>query len=1145
MNIADIETIPFFENIEAKVTGSKINTGLYKLFPNPMRHNFILDMGNKNVVEVDCIHKQDKTELDAQFCRSKTNVCRVKHCADGNILFDVYFFAGIIDDFRDMEILTERNKIGAFQNKERKPDFEEVCKSLPEKCALTVSGEDFFIIQADFSKPNVSEEVDSETDADEEETSSATFRTGAFAILCGHKGKCHAIKVHQKSISSAGDQTYFYVSGIASRRNIQPAGNFHLIKANLTFSDQKKAASEFNKAKLAQITESNGSYLKAWREYSGARGDRVLKTAREFGSVNYESISKEAGTAKLYFKHADGEKSISERVSESAVEEIIIFKNSEPLPLFLQDKKCDFLSYCEKKAEIKKQNKGGKKKDELVFEVLDSKDNWIEIRPVGEKISVDDIPEKGFAIMSMTGEESQIQRQMEAWKNIAEGKAGIVYLGNLLEGNFDIIGNVQRQKEFKITERIRKKIFKNPPTERQMDAIKIALLTPDIALIQGPPGTGKTTVLTAILEILNEMQDKRSITAGRVLISAYQHDAVYNMILDDKGKPRITVNSLPTWKYGSRRNGGGSYNEHIEQWCRDIEDKVLALNPNVQVSSEEELFHAYTAEYIYAPDSENRRRLLEYILGSLPITTELADRARKLNTLSEREAGLSEENPALMRKIRALRTTEKSFADDGVKRAEDLYFALEGIKFFQTNKETESLLMKAVTEKPSDSTFSELAELKNMLLESFSKPPRYVKPEADQTLVDLCKDIANYLEQQRGKKDKKEQIIAEWVQDLQAGKAAFSRAIKDCDFAYAATTQQAEGSDLRKQKKLLSGGNIVAAQLYDTVIIDEAARATPPDLLIPMCKAAKRIILVGDHRQLPQLVDDDICNEVYEKNKAAVQTEQSDSTQVQKADEDEKFDYKSAYKLSLFELLFKKLKELEEKDGIKRTATLDKQFRTHPLLGEFCSKMFYDPHGEHYDSPRPASDFSYNLPGIENKAAVWIDVASSVGREAKIATGSWTRECEADCIVSKLLEFAKSQADIPDDKKLSYGIISFYKGQKELIEKKLNGRKTALKGIKYKVGTVDAFQGMEFDIVFLSVVRTNKIAQYGFLTSFNRMCVSMSRQKKALIVVGDSAFVTTDKARKSNAIPALAEFYDLCADNTKNKGFGAVLEWKK
>ena len=78
-------------------------------------------------------------------------------------------------------------------------------------------------------------------------------------------------------------------------------------------------------------------------------------------------------------------------------------------------------------------------------------------------------------------------------------------------------------------------------------------------------------------------------------------------------------------------------------------------------------------------------------------------------------------------------------------------------------------------------------------------------------------------------------------------------------------------------------------------------------------------------------------------------------------------------------------------------------------------------------------------------------------------------------------------------------MISFYRGQANLIQEKLDNHN--LKDVSYKVGTVDAFQGMEFDVVFLSVVRTNKKANFGFLTSFNRMCVSMSRQKKALIVV--------------------------------------------
>jgi len=42
---------------------------------------------------------------------------------------------------------------------------------------------------------------------------------------------------------------------------------------------------------------------------------------------------------------------------------------------------------------------------------------------------------------------------------------------------------------------------------------------------------------------------------------------------------------------------------------------------------------------------------------------------------------------------------------------------------------------------------------------------------------------------------------------------------------------------------------------YDTVVVDEAARANPLDLFIPLAKAKRRIILVGDHRQLPHIID--------------------------------------------------------------------------------------------------------------------------------------------------------------------------------------------------------------------------------------------------------------------------------------------------
>lgn len=1142
MDIVHIETLPFYENIQAHTIkdGVSVPSGPGFLIPNPMQHDYILKLDGQTF-EIELDNPQDKANLDAEFCRPGTRLCNVKSVTKNNILFDLYVFAGIADDFGQLDLYVEKQNVGALQNKEHKPDFDKVCEQLPEKCALTVNGEKYFIIQADSEIPAPEKDSEDEADSDEDAKSGISF--GSFSIFCEHFGKCYGIQVKQQKISADGEETFFSVTRIAPRKNMRPAGNFHLVKGNLSFGNLRKKAAELNREKLSKIiSEDSGSYLKAWKEYTGARGDRILKNARLFADRHYERAQISAGSAILYFRTKDGEPCISEIVSQTSAEEIIVCKKGDALPLFLENKTCDFLAYCDLKEAERKEKKTREKG--IACEIVSAEENSIEVRASDSGQSLENLPQEGYAVLSMRGEESQITRQNNAWKQIAEGRAGINYLGSLLEGNFDFIGRMQKGRAPKITERVRKKIFKNhPPTERQLEAINIALQTPDIALVQGPPGTGKTTVVTAILEILNEMSDKRGTSAGQVLINAYQHDAVYNMIMDDKGKPRISVNGIPTWKYGERKNGA-NYSSHIDDWCRQIEEKVLSMNPNVRMEKSEELFYAYVSDYVYSPLPENRTRLLEYMAQKLPLTNELAERARTLSLLSEKAEEPQKKEPSLLRKINALRTTEKAFGDDGLKRAEELYFALEDIQWFDSHSEAEKILMEAAESSSSSSELlSGLKKLKSELLEAFSRQPRYVPDEADEAVISLCKDAGQFLESRRGKADKKERIIAEWIQALQSGSAAFSRAIKDLDFVYASTSQQSDGDDIRKQKREMEGMNSPLANFFPVVITDEAARAAPPDLLIPMCKASRKIILVGDHRQLPQLVDDDLCNAVYDKIQAKMSGEKGE-TEAKKDD----FDYESAYRLSLFELLFKQLKKLEEKDGIKRTVTLDQQFRTHPVLGKFCSRLFYEPHGEHYDSPRKAEDFSHSLPGIENKAAVWIDVPANAGKEKKLTEGSWTRECEADCIAEKLVEFVQSQKKSEEDKKLSFGVISFYRGQVGLIQKKLDRHKGILKGVQIKVGTVDSFQGMEFDAVFLSVVRTNKKAQYGFLTSFNRMCVSMSRQKKVLIAVGDREFVTTDEARKPKAIPALAEFYDLCAgvcENQDNEGYGAVLEWKK
>ena len=144
---------------------------------------------------------------------------------------------------------------------------------------------------------------------------------------------------------------------------------------------------------------------------------------------------------------------------------------------------------------------------------------------------------------------------------------------------------------------------------------------------------------------------------------------------------------------------------------------------------------------------------------------------------------------------------------------------------------------------------------------------------------------------------------------------------------------------------------------------------------------------------------------------------------------------------------------------------------------------------------------------------------------------------------------------------LNFGVISFYKKQRDEIMKALvqyglaveigddfdiapdykklniknNGSMESLE--RLRVGTVDAFQGKEFDVVFLSMVRSNHYSdnsskerqkKYGHLMSHNRLCVSMSRQKKILIVVGDSGMLTASNAQE--AIGPLVEFYTLCRE---------------
>ena len=91
-------------------------------------------------------------------------------------------------------------------------------------------------------------------------------------------------------------------------------------------------------------------------------------------------------------------------------------------------------------------------------------------------------------------------------------------LGLLIEGK--VVPERRRRGEKPMSAAARE-AFGGEPTGRQIEALKVALNTPDIALVQGPPGTGKTRTIAALQARLSEIAEDTDGVSGRYLLTSY------------------------------------------------------------------------------------------------------------------------------------------------------------------------------------------------------------------------------------------------------------------------------------------------------------------------------------------------------------------------------------------------------------------------------------------------------------------------------------------------------------------------------------------------------------------------------------------------------------------------------------------------
>lgn len=1077
-------------------------------------------------------------DLNFHLKRGCAHLAEVMQVAkDGSALVKIIFFNGEIVEIGDVEIgIDERIELTAKRNGIRFNGAEELGRVLNDKCKISVGGEDFFLLM---SGPSAKADFEADIPEDEDSPDSQAIvqeKYREFSIY----GERVRIPVERRNVDKLKD--IYFATKAVFKDNQKSEGSLRLARGAVQFSDYTKTGRirALAAGAMSQLTKETGSYLKQWDEYGAIEGEMLLARAKAVGRVDYHGTEQTIKGVKFFVS------SIPDQLTEGDEIEI----TSEE-PLYLKNPDLTWESYSKALEEEFATKKDQKKNDaEMLASVYAP---ILKLSKTSIELDLPSIPSgQMFLILSINGDKIQIERRMRARSAILEGRCANPLLGLLIEEG-GTLPDIQRVTKLKpLTSFVKEKIFKHPPTDRQVEAIDVALNTPDIALIQGPPGTGKTTVVTAILERLNEEYDKTKSIRGQILVSGFQHDAVENIVA------RLSVNALPAVKFG-RRTGDSEFTEDavtekINKWCSSVAENIRNKNPQIAQTEDQvrlaELFVAYSL----CPSKNNTVSLMERILGlprdviSEAILTEAEEIIKSLQT---------EQKPnvfSTLRLVRALRVSEAAFEDDGAARAVDL---LDKIEDELANPDL-IVLEKAARwrcGKPL-SFLPELRELKESLLYKYLPSPDFRTEKPREDVLRLVATVSQLLEKKLNSTNKRDAILAEFLHELEDNPDGVREAIEDYNFVYAATTQQAVGKDIiRSKNKNVRYDQRTEMVKYDTVIIDEAARTSPRDLLIPMSQAEKRIILVGDHRQLPHLIDEEVAR--------ALEGDDSSGPPVD-------VDF---VKKSMFQYLFNRLKKLEEKDGIKRTVTLDAQYRTHPLLGDFASSNFYDQYNEGYRSPLDAKYFSQKLKGIEDKAAAWFDVPNSRGPEGYNKEGGkrW-RSVEAEVIAEKIniwikskessAEFMQELTGDTNHPGLSFGIISFYKPQvfevfRELekygiTERAQDGTWQICQEYRFlengeerlRIGTVDAFQGMEFDIVFLSMVRTQekerleqwirresnyekvKRGVFGHLMSENRLCVSMSRQKKVLAIVGDGVLANMQIA--VDAIPALKDFYDLC-----------------
>ena len=556
--------------------------------------------------------------------------------------------------------------------------------------------------------------------------------------------------------------------------------------------------------------------------------------------------------------------------------------------------------------------------------------------------------------------------------------------------------------------------------------LKVALGVEDILAIEGPPGTGKTKLITEIV-----VQWLLRNPGHRILLASQTHIAIDNVIERvAEFAPKLDIIRV-----------GRVDEPRISEFGKTLllEKRVEGWIEEVRRKSEAEMSRWADARGIDRASVEFGMKV-ERLISVIGLQRELKQR---ISAYEERDSEADAEDAA---------------ATDTIAEQEEA-----------TELDDEIATYKQA--------------LREITLE-------------ENAIREAMRGMGDYAEELSASRDPKE--LGEWAAHLLPAGTAVEECQRRLALLESWSLRVGRSSDFNAA--MLSSAQIIAGTCvgvagvrgmqevaYDLCIVDEASKATSTEILSPMARCRKWIV-VGDPKQLPPFFE-----------------EFGDQL---KADADE-----SEIKATLLDRL------LRDDLGLpaKNRARLNNQYRMITAIGNLISECFYDKL-----LVSPIKSHGLKLGAILKQPVVWRSTHRLSRHLEQQRESSFFNVAELHVVRDELkrLQFvSKAQS-----KKMSVAVIAGYTAQVSDLRDMISQGVAEWPDLDVECNTVDAFQGRQADICIYSVVRSNTRMDLGFLRELPRLNVALSRGKSALIIIGD--FVFCRAVQGKNPFRKVVKYFD-------------------